>query len=149
MPLRFLCLAPALLLIAACAQRGDLDDPAYGGFFNGIGNITDGTYDARIATREARVAALRARQERLMAERTALSRQIGAHQNALARLKHEIVVSKVRIGSSNIDPETMRRIDTTLATQPTGQTDAERLASLQKTIADTRKLAEQLAKLAG
>lgn len=144
-----LALIPALLLTTACAQRGDLTDPAYGGFFNGIENITDGTYDERIATREARVEALRARQQRLMAERNALSRQIGAHQNALARLKHDIVVSKVKIGASNIDPATMGQIDATLAAQPSGQSDAERLANLQKTISDTRKLAERLAKLAG
>lgn len=143
-----LLVLPALALTTACAQRGDLSDPAYGGFFNGIENITDGTYDARVATREERIAALEARQQRLLAERNTLSRQIGAHQNALARLKQDLVVAKIGAGDS-LDPATRARVDAALAAEPTGETPAERLASLQKTIADTRKLAESLANLAG
>ncbi|WP_069299215.1 hypothetical protein [Neptunicoccus sediminis] len=142
-------LCAVLLLTAACAQRGNLDDPAYGGFFNGIENISDGTYDARIATREERVAALQHRQQRLLAERNSLSRQVSAHQNALARLQQDIIVSKIRIGEQNIPQQTQARISAALNPPPSGQTDAERLANLQKTIADTRKLAESLAKLAG
>lgn len=139
----------ALLLTPACAQRGNLDDPAYGGFFNGIENVSDGTYDARIASREDKVTALQQRQQRLLAERNSLGRQVSAHQNALARLQQDIVVSKIRIGTSNIDPATQAQITTALNANPGGQTDAERLANLQKTIANTRKLAESLAKLAG
>ncbi len=146
---RNLSLCGLLLLSTACTQRGDLSDPAYGGFFNGIENINDGTYDERIATREERVAALQARQQRLLAERNSLSRQVSAHQNALARLRHDIIVSKVRIGESNLPAGTMAQINTALTSTPSGQSDSERLASLQKTIADTRKLAESLAKLAG
>ena len=138
-----------LLLTSACAQRGNLDDPAYGGFFNGIENVSDGTYDARIATREEKVAALQQRQQRLLAERNSLSRQVSAHQNALARLQQDIVVSKIRIGENNLDSGTKARITAALTTTPGGQTDAERLANLQKTIANTRKLAESLAQLAG
>ena len=147
--MRLIILLPALLLTAACAQRGDLSDPAYGGFFNGIENIADGTYDERIATREERVVALQARQQRLLAERNSLSRQISAHENELARLRHDIVVAKVTAAPGSIDPATISQIEFTMARQPTGDTQAERLASLQETIADTRKLAERLANLAG
>lgn len=147
-PALLLVTLPAILLTTACAQRGDLSDPAYGGFFNGIGNIADGTYDERIATREERVAALQARQQRLLAERNALSRKISAHQNALARLKHDLVVAKLSAGD-NLDPATRARVDAAIAAEPSGQTPEQRLASLQKTIADTRKLAESLANLAG
>jgi hypothetical protein len=145
---RSLPLLAALLLTTACAQRGDLNDPAYGGFFNGIENISDGTYDERIATREEKVAALQARQQRLLAERNSLGRQISAHENALSRLRHDIIVSKIRIGN-NLDPGAKSQIEVALNANPGGLTDAQRLASLQKTIADTRKLAESLAKLAG
>ena len=137
-----------LLMTSACAQRGDLSDPAYGGFFNGIENINDGTYDQRIATKEQRVAALQARQARLIAERNSLSRKIGAHQNTLARLKHNLVVAKVKAAGS-LDPATSARVDAAIAAEPGGVTDAERLANLQRTISDTRKLAESLANLAG
>ena len=34
-------IVPLLALTAACTQRGDLNDPAYGGFFNGIENIAE------------------------------------------------------------------------------------------------------------
>ncbi|MEM6617719.1 MAG: hypothetical protein AAF631_00270 [Pseudomonadota bacterium] len=148
-PRRILFVAALPLALGACAQRGDLTDPAFGGFFNGIENVVDGTYDERIATREERVEALRARQQRLLAERNALSRRIGEHRNALAQLKHDLVVAKVRIGEANLDPATRAQVNTAIAAEPTGNTDAERLAALQKTIADTRILAERLANLAG
>jgi hypothetical protein len=147
---RFILLLPALLMVTtACTKRGHPDDPAYGGFFRGIENIQDGTYDARIATREERVLALKARQARILAERNSLQRQITGQQNALARLKHDLLVTKVRIGEENIDSGTLVQINQALAAQPAGQTNAERLASLQKTIADTRKLADSLAALSG
>lgn len=144
-PLALAALAAAL---AACSRPGDPSDPAYGGFFRGIENISDGTYDARIASREERVAALQARQARLMAERNALSRRIAEHENTLARLKHQLVVAKVRAGD-RLDPATSARIEAALSARPEGQTDAERLANLQRTIAQTRELAERLASLAG
>jgi hypothetical protein len=148
-PTRLILLASVLMLTTtACTRRGHVDDPAYGGFFRGIENINDGTYDARVATREQKVAALQARQQRIMAERNSLQRQISGQQNALARLKHDLLVAKVSIGEDNLDSGTLTQINQALAAQPEGQSDAERLASLQKTIADTRKLADRLAALA-
>lgn len=143
-----LLLVPALLALTACAERGDLSDPAYGGFFNGIENLRDGTYDARIASREERLAALQDRQRRLIAERNSLGRRISAHENALARAKQDLVVARIRTGGQ-LDAATAARVNAALSARPQGETDADRLASLQKTIADTRKLAESLAKLAG
>lgn len=146
--MRVLLLSVACLVTAGCAQRGDVSDPAYGGFFRGIAAIEDGTYDARIASREERVVALQARQQRLLVERNLLTRRINAHENELASLKHELVVAKVRAGDQ-LDPATETRVNAALSAEASGQTDEERLASLQKTIAETRKLAESLANLAG
>ncbi len=148
-PRLLLSLSALAAATAACTPRGNLDDPAYGGFFNGIENIADGTYDQRIATREQKVLALQARQQRLLAERNSLQRQIGNQQNALARLKHDLVVTKVRIGEGNIDGATLVQINQAITTEPGGATDQERLANLQKTIADTRRLAESLTALTG
>ena len=146
---RLILFIPGLLITSvACTKHGHPDDPAYGGFFRGIDNISDGTYDERIATREQKVAALQARQQRMLAERNSLQRQISGQQNALARLKHDLLVTKVSLGEDNIDSGTMVQINQALAAQPTGHTDEERLASLRKTIADTRKLADSLAALA-
>ena len=140
---------PLLVLTAACSPRGHPDDPAYGGFFKGIENISDGTYDDRIATREQRVAALQVRQTRLLAERNSLQRRISTGQNELARLKHSIVVARVRLGNENLDTNTQAQIKTALNTITTGDSDAARLANLQRTIKNTRILAERLTKLAG
>lgn len=152
LPPRFrvtLALSALVLTTAACTPRGNPDDPAYGGFFRGIENIQDGTYNARIATKEQRLAALEMRQSRLLAERNSLQRRITGQQNELARLKHSIVVSRLRIGEQNLDAATQTQIKVTLANQPAGNSDQARLAALQKTIADTRVLAQRLARLAG
>ncbi len=138
-----------VLVTAACTPRGNPDDPAYGGFFRGIENISDGTYDARIASREQKVAALQAREQRLLAERNSVQRRISTQQNALAHLKHDIVVARVRLGDENLDANTQAQIKQALASQPSGTTDQARLAALQKTIADTRELAQRLTRLAG
>ena len=138
-----------VLATAACSPRGNPDDPAYGGFFRGIENISDGTYDARIASREQKVAALQAREQRLLAERNSVQRRISTQQNALAHLKHDIVVARVRLGDENLDAGTRAQIKQALASQPSGNTNQARLAALQKTIADTRELAQRLTKLAG
>ena len=119
--------------LSACSQRGDPNDPAYGGFFKGIENINDGTYDARIATKEEKVAALEARQQRLLAERNSLGRQITSQENALARMKHDLLVTKLQVGEENIPPETLANVNSALAAQPTGNSDQERLKNLQKT----------------
>lgn len=148
-PLPVLALLVITLTTTACTQRGDPDDPAYGGFFKGIENISDGTYDERIATREDRVAAAQARQLRVIAERNSLQRQINGQENALARLKHELLVAKVELGDANIDSATLAQVNQALVATPTGQTDAERLQSLQQTIANTRRLAASLASLTG
>ncbi|MEM7440298.1 MAG: hypothetical protein AAF393_11915 [Pseudomonadota bacterium] len=146
--MRLLLILPAVFTVCACVPRGDISDPAYGGFFRGISNIQDGTYDARIASREQRVAALQERQRRLIAERNSLSRKISAHQNALAQVKHDLVLAKVRVGDQ-MSPAMATQVDAAINAKPSGTTDAERLAALQKTIADTRKLAESLANLSG
>jgi ribosomal protein L29 len=138
----------ALTIAVACTPRGNPDDPAYGGFFNGIENIQDGTYDARIASREQVAAALEARKIRLMAERNSLARQMASNENTLAELKRQVVVLKIQIGEANLDPAVLGQIQTAVNARPVGATDAERLASLRRTIADTRKLAESLSQLA-
>ena len=123
--------------LAACTTS---TDPADGGFFNGVSGIATGTYQDQIDADEAQVAASQARNANLAA-------QIRASESELARLKVAIVNQRNALGST--DAATSNRINAVLVSQPTGSTDAARLAALQKSIADARALSQDLAKLAG
>jgi len=123
--------------LAACTTS---TDPADGGFFNGVSGIATGTYQDQIDATEAQVAASQARNANLAA-------QIRGSESELARLKVAIVNQRNALGST--DAATSNRINAVLVSQPTGSTDAARLAALQKSIADARALSQDLAKLAG
>jgi len=123
--------------LAACTTS---TDPADGGFFNGVSGIATGTYQDQIDADEAQVAASQARNANLAA-------QIRGSESELARLKVAIVNQRNALGST--DAATSNRINAVLVSQPTGSTDAARLAALQKSIADARALSQDLAKLAG
>ncbi len=123
--------------LAACTTS---TDPADGGFFNGVSGITTGTYQAQIDADEAQVAASRARNADLAA-------QISGAESELARLKVTIVNQRNALRST--DAATSNRINAVLVSQPTGNTDAARLAALRQSIADARALSQDLAKLSG
>ncbi|MFL4470164.1 hypothetical protein ACERZ8_09880 [Tateyamaria armeniaca] len=115
-------------------------DPADGGFFNGVSGIATGTYQDQINADEAQVAASRERNADLAA-------QIRGSESELARLKVAIVNQRNALG--NTDRATSNRINAVLTSEPTGSTDAARLAALQQSIADARALSQDLAKLSG
>lgn len=132
------------VLVLACAGLAGCmttsTDPADGGFFNGVSGITSGTYQSQIEADEARIEASRARNAELAA-------QIEGAESELARLKVAIVNQRNALGAT--DAATTNRINTVLTSQPTGSTDAARLAALQRSIADARALSQDLAKLSG
>lgn len=128
---------PACLGLAGCMTSSD---PADGGFFNGVSGIASGSYQAQIDSDEAQVEASRARNAELAA-------QIRGAESELARLKVTIVNQRNALGTT--DAATANRINRVLVSQPTGRTDAARLAALQRSIADARALSQDLAKLSG
>lgn len=130
--------------LAGCVTS---EDPSEGGFFNGVSGINSGTYDARVAEREQSVAEAEARNEALSAEQARLSAQISSARSELAKLKLRILNQRNAAGS--VDAQTDARVQSVLNAQPTGRTQSEQLAALQKTIADAKALSADLAKLSG
>ncbi len=128
---------PACLGLAGCMTS---TDPADGGFFNGVSGIASGSYQEQIDADEAQVAAAQARNAELAA-------QIRGAESELARLKVTIVNQRNALGAT--DAATANRINAVLVAQPSGRTDADRLAALQQSIADARALSQDLAKLSG
>ncbi|WP_299729363.1 hypothetical protein [uncultured Tateyamaria sp.] len=122
--------------LSACMTTST--DPADGGFFNGVSGITTGTYQSQIDADEAQIEASRVRNANLAA-------QIQSSESELARLKVQIVNQRNALGRT--DTATSNRINAVLVAQPTGNTDAARLAALQQSIADARALSQDLAKL--
>jgi len=125
------------LVLAGCETS---TDPAEGGFFNGVSGIASGTYQRQIEEDEADVAAAEQRN-------AALAAQIRGSESELANLKVRILNQRNSVGPTNA--ATTNRINRVLATEPTGSSDAEKLAALQRSIADARALSEDLAKLSG
>lgn len=128
---------PCLLLVAACETS---TDPADGGFLSGVSGISSGAYDDRVQTAEADVAAAQTRND-------ALAAQIRASESELGQLKLKILQQRDSIGGG--DAATAARIDTVLNANPGGATAEERLAALQRSIADARALSADLARLSG
>ncbi len=139
-----LILTGAALMLGACVTS---EDPADGGFFNGVSGATSGTYDARVEDREQAVAAAQTRNAALSREQQALAAQIKGAESELARLKFKILQQKSAIG--RIDGPTNARVNAVLNASPSGATPDAKLAALQKTIANARALSADLEKLAG
>ena len=93
------------------------------------------------------VAEAEARNEALSAEQARLSAQISSARSELAKLKLRILNQRNAAGS--VDAQTDARVQSVLNAQPTGRTQSEQLAALQKTIADAKALSADLAKLSG
>lgn len=131
----------AVLGLAACAAS---DDPAEGGFFNGVAGLAGGGYQARITEREQAVAAAQTQGAalsvdlaRLEAKHAALQRQLVAQEAAL------------RARGIGVPPGTDARIRQASATAPASADADARVASLQRSIADMQALSAQLAAVAG
>lgn len=130
-----------MLIVAGCAAS---DDPADGGFFNGIAGLAGGGYDARIETRQAGLDASLARQDTLRAELAALSRQ---HSD----LKTRIIAQRAALGAQGVrlsagaEAEVRRVIET----DPQTPDPAARAEALRRAIAEARALSDSLARLSG
>jgi hypothetical protein len=136
-----LAVLPLALLLAACQGTSD---PARAGFFDGLRNLSDGTYAARREQREATLAArqadaLEARAAALSAERgaaTAAARR-GEAERRMARLAAELRQDEQRIAALRAE----RRGEAARLSAEARGIEAERAAAARRG-ADTDALAE-------
>ena len=135
----------AILTVAACASESD--DPAEGGFFNGIRGVTSGTYDARVAEREQAVETARESNRSLAAEQGEIAERLAATKGALARAR--LTLLQQRDAASGLDAGTRQRVDSVLRAQASAGSDAQQLEDLQRILAETRALSRELAQLSG
>lgn len=142
---RRLALACTLVAVSGCVATSD--DPAEGGFFNGIRGISSGSYEGRVSERQRAVATAEVRNAALSAEQSDLAARIDATKRSLAQAR--VMLLRQRDANPNLDSDTRVRVDAVLRAQPGGATDIEQLESLQRLLAETRALSEDLAELAG
>ncbi|TPE46579.1 hypothetical protein [Amaricoccus solimangrovi] len=131
----------AVLALAACATS---DDPAQGGFFNGIAGLVGGGYDARIDAREQAVAeseaegaALSGELARLESEHAALRRRIAAQESGL------------RARGVALPPDIAARSEAAGAIAPPDASEDDQVTALRRSIAEMRALSDELAALDG
>lgn len=131
----------AALGLAACSAS---DDPAAGGFFNGVAGLAGGGYAARITAGEQAVAASQSRG-------AALSAELARLEDTHAALRRQLIAQEAALRARGIGlpPDTDARTRQAAATAPPGADSDARVASLQRSIADMQALAAQLAALAG
>jgi hypothetical protein len=126
------------VVLAGCATS---DDPAEGGFFNGVAGLAGGGYEARIAEREQGLAAAQGRQQALAVELSGLEREHAALSNQIIRQQ-----AALRARGVGLPLGTDQAIQAAAA-EPVGADPAARAASLRRAIADSRRLSAQLAML--
>lgn len=128
-----------LSMVSAAALCGCVtsDDPADGGFFNGIAGATSGTYDARVDDRQQQVDAAQA-------ENTELSAQLAALQSQHNALKNELILKRAKLQADGIQLS----VSSEKEIQAALQSSPQKLESLSKAIANARKLSDQLSALA-
>lgn len=125
----------------------DSQDPAAGGFYNGLSGIATGGYEARVEEREVAVANAEARNAELTAEQRSLAAQISATERSLTQARFQLL--QQRNAAQGLDSATQARVNKVLAAKPKGTTESARLAELQRLLSETRMLSEDLARLAG
>lgn len=143
----------AFALLAGCATS---DDPAAGGFFNGVSGLAGGGYQGRVDERQAdvdseqaRAAALAAQQSSVAAQTASVGVQIDQLRDELTRLRIQIAnqQSELRSAGVAIPASMVTRVNAVVNASPGGGNDAERLANLQAAIANARALSADLARL--
>lgn len=70
------------LLIAGCATS---QNPADGGFFNGVSGLSQGTYQARVDSKEAELSSLQSANDQLLAAQRQQNAQAAAVSSELAQ----------------------------------------------------------------
>lgn len=128
-----------ILLLAACSVS---EDPADGGFLSGVSGLSSGTYDQRIDEKTAAVATEQQRQAQLTAELSGLEAEYAALQRDIITQRSQAAAAGKPIPAS-LDAD----VRATLATTPSGATDAAQLENYRKAVADARKLSNQLANI--
>lgn len=116
----------AAMLLGGCAGQ---HDPRTGGFFGGVAGLGSGGYKDRVAEREARLEELRATQRELDAEKGQLETQKSAAQALVDKDQARVKAMQAEIAA--LDKKTK-----SLSAQ--GGTDAQRVADLQKRVADLK-----------
>ncbi len=144
--MRWITLLPAGIALGlfGCV---DSQDPAAGGFYNGLSGIATGGYEARVEEREVAVANAEARNAELTAEQRSLAAQISSTERSLTQARFQLL--QQRNAAQGLDRATQARVNKVLAAKPKGSTEASRLADLQRLLSETRMLSEDLARLAG
>ena len=135
----------AIIGISACTAGSD--DPAEGGFFNGIRGVTTGAYDARIEEREQAVETAQELNQSLATEQGEIAERLAATKGALARAR--LTLLQQRDSASELDVGTRQRVDAVLRAQPSAGSDAQQLDELQRILAETRALSRELSQLSG
>jgi septal ring factor EnvC (AmiA/AmiB activator) len=126
-------LGTALALLLGCVTS---ENPADGGFFNGIAGATGGGYDARVAEREKQVASEKARN-------ADLSQQLVALRADHNTVKHQLIQKRAKLKAAGIklSASSENEIQSALRSSP------QKIESLRKAIANARQLSAQLTAL--
>lgn len=123
------------LLLSACVTS---EDPADGGFFNGVNGLAGGGYQARVDEREENLANAQARNSQLTDQHAALR---GQHSN----LKSEIVQKRAALRAKGVKltAASERDVQDVISDNP------QSAAALRRAIADARALSAELTRLSG
>lgn len=123
------------LLLSACVSS---QDPADGGFFNGVNGLAGGGYQARVDEREENLANAQARNAELTGQLAALR---GQHSN----LKSEIVQKRAALRAKGVKltAASERDVQEVISANP------QSAAALRRAIADARALSAELTRLSG
>lgn len=151
--MKYLIISAAALALAGCTTS---DDPAAGGFLNGVAGVAGGGYQTRLDDRQgdvdaeqARAAALAAQQSGVAAQTASVGAQIDALRDELTRLRIQIANQQAALRGAGVAiPASLSgRVTTVVNASPGGANDAARLANLQRAVADARALSAELARL--
>ncbi len=123
------------LFLSACATS---DDPADGGFFNGINGLAGGGYQARVDERQQALDKETARNAELRGELAALR---GQHSD----LKAQIIQKRAALRAKGIrlSAASEREVQKVISSNP------QSAAALRRAIADARALSAELTRLSG
>jgi len=151
--MKSLLMCATLALVAGCSTS---DDPAAGGFLNGVSGLASGGYQTRVDerqsdvdTEQSRAASLAGQQSAVAAQTASVGAQIDSLRDELTRLRIQIANQQAELRGSGVAiPASLNtRVNSTVNGSPGGANDAERLANLQRAIADARALSAELARL--
>ena len=104
---------------------------------------------ADVDAEQARAASLAGQQSSVAAQTASVGAQIDALRDELTRLRIQIANQQAELRSAGVAiPASLNtQINATINASPSGANDAERLANLQRAIADARALSAELARL--